>query len=159
MSEIRRLETGASQEAGFTLLEILVAMGIFVVGATTLIGVLGVGSNTRRETELRARSTFLHEELFRRVAEEHLSEHPLPFDWEVEEDLAIPAIPVTPVDDDLDLSYSVRFEVSEELPTLVAATLRIGWLADGEESGIRIRRLLARDVPLRERVRRRTENF
>ena len=145
-------------EDGFTLLEILVAMGIFVIGATTLIGVLGVGSSTRRETELRARSTFLHEEIFRRISDEHLADHPLPFDWETEEDLRIPAIPPTPVDDDLDLSYSVEFDVSEELPTMVGATLTIGWLAQGETSGIRIRRLLARDVPLRERVRRRFED-
>ena len=143
------------REQGFTLLEVLVAMGIFIVGATTLIGVLGVGASSRRGTELRARASFWHEELFRRVEDEILPEYPLPDGWESGDDLAIPGIDGEEVDGDLDLNYSVEFTTSPERPALVLVTLRISWLDSGDRSAVVLRRLMTRDAPLLQRVQTR----
>ena len=63
---IARARVPLRADRGFTLVEMLVAMGILVLGFTSLIGLLGVGVSTRRTAELRnqavqAVDTILHE--------------------------------------------------------------------------------------------------
>ena len=57
----------SGRQCGFTLLELLAAMGILVFGVTTLIGVLGIGISQRRGAEMRTRAVMVTEQVLHRI--------------------------------------------------------------------------------------------
>lgn len=142
-------------EGGFTLLEIVVALGILVFGATALIGALSVGVNTRRGTEMRARAALMAGQVLQHVERELLASHPIPDGWETAEDLAIPREEVAPVDGYPGMKYSVEFTTTPERPDVVLVTLRISWRDQGEDQAQVLQRVMPRAVPLSRRVENR----
>ena len=62
----------SNRSAGFTLLELMAAMGIFVFGLTALIGVLTIGVGTRRGAEMRTRAVLLADRVLHRIETETL---------------------------------------------------------------------------------------
>ena len=53
MRVIRRPEAGAGRRSGFTLLEILLSLGVLVIGASPLLGILTFGAALTRSAQLR----------------------------------------------------------------------------------------------------------
>ena len=146
---------GPRGEGGFTLLELMVSLGILVFGATALIGALGLGVGTRRSTEMRARAVVLADQVLHQVEQGLLAEHPLPDDWQSAEDLALPPARVDVVDGFPGMRYSVQFTVSQERPDLVLATIEIAWRDQGDDQAQQFHRLLPRAVPLARRIEQR----
>lgn len=143
---------GSGSERGFTLLELLVAMGILVFGATTLIGALSVGVGTRRGTEMRARAVLVADQVLHDLEQRVLGQHPLPPDWQTAAELEMPAEASTTLDGFPGMRYSVEFTTSSERPDIVLATVRIAWRDQGEDQGQEFKRLMLRSVPLTQRV-------
>lgn len=139
-------------EGGFTLLELLVALGLLVFGATALIGAMSVGVDSRRGTEMRARAVLCAGQVLQHAAERLLDAHPLPPDWESADELAIPAEEVEVVDGFPGMRYSVSWTTSPERPDLVLATVRLSWRDQGADAGEVFQRLLPRARPLSRRV-------
>src|SRR5690606_34489144 len=139
------------RQGGFTLLELMVAIGVLAFGITTLLGVLSVGVGSRRGSEMRARSVLLVERVFHDLETRVLPEH----DWlELAEDadLAIPELRIDGVEGFPGMRCVVRFDIDPEHPELVLARVRVSWLDDGEETGEEFRRILPRDTPFSQRV-------
>lgn len=145
------------RDAGFTLLEIMVAMGILVFGVTSLIGVLGVGVSTRRTADMRAQAVLIADQALHDVEERFLADAPLDPEWQEPEDLAIQPVTVEEIPGHPGLRYTVEFQPDVERPDLVLVTVRVAWLDQGEESGEVFRRILARQVPFSTRVERRLD--
>lgn len=143
--------------AGFTLLELLVAMGILTLGVTTLLGVMTVGVDSRRSAEMRARAVTLAGRILQDVQRGHLAEHPLPEEYRDPGELAIPRLVVEEVDGEPKLRYTVDFASAEERADLVLVTVRVAWLEQGAEQGVALQRLLPRQVPFAQRVAARRE--
>ncbi len=139
-------------ERGFTLLELIVALGILVFGATALIGALSLGVGTRRGTEMRARASILADQVLHHVERDLLAQHPIPEGWQSVDDLVVPGERVEVVDGFPGMEYSVSFASSPERPDIVLVTVRIGWRDQGEDQGQVFQRLLPRAVPLSRRV-------
>jgi prepilin-type N-terminal cleavage/methylation domain-containing protein len=139
-------------DAGFTLLELLVALGLLVFGATTLIGALTVGVDTRRGTEMRARAVLLADQVLHHVEQDLLDAQPIPADWRTAEELQLPTEEVEVVDGFPGMRYAVSFRTSPERPDLCLATVRVAWRDQGEDAGQVFQRLLPRARPLARRV-------
>lgn len=124
---------------GFTLVEMLVAMGILVFGITSLIGLLGLGVSTRRTSELRNQSVYAVDEVIH-----HVREHVLPRQTFDEDDVPVPLEPVTldPVEGYPRLRARVDFHYDESYPHLVLLDVHLTWLEEGAVVGERFRRVL-----------------
>lgn len=147
----------ATSQSGFTLLELIVALGILVFGATSLIGALSLGVGSRRGTEMRARASLLADQILLHVERELLGRHGIPAGWQSAEELAIPAEGVDVVDGFPGMRYSVSFETSPERPDIVLATVTVGWRDQGEDDGVVFQRIVPRAVPLSQRISARRE--
>lgn len=147
MNEVR-----IRREGGFTLLELVVALGILVFGATALIGALSLGVGTRRGTEMRARASILADRVLLHVEQDVLSQQPIPEGWESPDELAIPQERVEAVDGFPGMEYSVAFTTSPERPDVVLVTVRVAWRDQGEDQGQVFQRIVPRAVPLSRRV-------
>ena len=141
----------SNRSAGFTLLELMAAMGIFVFGLTALIGVLTIGVGTRRGAEMRTRAVLLADRVLHRIETETLVTAALPHEFE-DDDLAIERVEQLQVDGFPGMKYSVEFEVEPELPELVLVRIRVSWLEEGEDRAQEFVRILPREVPFSRRV-------
>ena len=141
----------SNRSAGFTLLELMAAMGIFVFGLTALIGVLTIGVGTRRGAEMRTRAVLLADRVLHRIETETLVAAELLDEFE-DDDLAIERIDQLQVDGFPGMKYSVEFAVEAEWPELVLARIRVSWLEEGEGRGQEFVRILPREVPFSRRV-------
>jgi prepilin-type N-terminal cleavage/methylation domain-containing protein len=140
----------AGDQRGFTLLELMVAIGILVFGVTTLIGVLSVGVATRRGAEQRARAALLAEQVLHRIATETLATAPVP--EQPDDGLELPPLRVDRVDGYPGMKYGVEFVVDPVLPELVLARVTVSWLDQGEDQGQEFQRVIQRTVPFSQRV-------
>ncbi|MBK8978075.1 MAG: prepilin-type N-terminal cleavage/methylation domain-containing protein [Planctomycetes bacterium] len=138
-------------QAGFTLLELMLAMGILTFGITAVLGVLSVGVDSRRTAEMRGRAVVLAERIVQEVERATLAEHPLPDEF-VDEDLAIPTLVVEEVDGFPGMRYSVEFVTDPTRPDLVLLKIRVAWLEQGADQGVELRRIVPRQVPFSLRV-------
>lgn len=145
-------------DAGFTLLELLIAMAILTFGITTLLGVLSVGVGTRRTAEMRGRAVVLADRILHDLQRSTLAEHPIPTDpdW-VAEDLAIESEVVEVIDGFPGMRYTASYTTDQARPDLVLVTVRVAWNEQGEEQGVELKRILPRQVPFSRRVGQRTE--
>ena len=152
MTECSTRAPTATSQSGFTLLELIVALGILVFGATSLIGALSLGVGMRRGTEMRARAALLADQVLHHVERDLLAEHPIPADWQGGAELAIPTEGVEVVDGFPGMQYSVTFTASPERPDILLARIEVSWRDQGEDQGQTFQRLLPRAVPLSRRI-------
>lgn len=147
-----------SGEQGFTLLEMLAAMAILILGVTSLLGALSAGLGIRRGAEQRSRAALLADQVIMELRTQILS-GPAE-DRGLGSGLAaaeIEAITVTRIDGYRGMKYSVEFLTDVEYPDLALARLRISWLHQGSDVGIEFLRLLSNSSPLSYRVETRME--
>ncbi|MFT5690018.1 MAG: prepilin-type N-terminal cleavage/methylation domain-containing protein [Planctomycetota bacterium] len=147
-----------SKHAGFTLIEVILAMFLLLVGATTLLGMLSFGAGTARTANLRSDATAalpavlmdLEETLFPLVVDEEGFDSagiPIP----ERNDLEVPGYP--------DLSYGYRAtplsepDAVRDLEYLIDVV--ISWREGGNRRSIDYQTILLREVPLGERLRQR----
>ncbi|MCA8942034.1 MAG: type II secretion system protein [Planctomycetes bacterium] len=138
-------------QTGFTLVEMLFAIGILTFGITSLIGVLSVGVSTRRTAEQRVRSAYTVDAVVQRIEQELLAD--IAFDPMAEDDeLDLPALERQHSDDYGGIDYTVRLSADPDYPELVLATIRVAWLEQGESYAQVYRRLMRREKPFPQRV-------
>jgi prepilin-type N-terminal cleavage/methylation domain-containing protein len=143
----------ARAERGFTLVELMVAFAILLFGVTTLIGALGVGLDTRRSAEMKGRASALVGHVLHDL-EERLFAGALPADGEPAAQGAPAPLVVDQVPGHPGLGYRVEFAVDQDEPDLVLATIAIRWQGQGETFTDEYRRILLRQEPFPQRVRR-----
>ena len=134
-------------QAGFTLVEMMVALGILVMGLTSLIGLFTAAVSTRYSAELRSRAAAVAEEVLRDIQENVLAR-------DDGQEAEIPSLGPQPVEGMPAMRYSVDFIIDPQQPDLVMAEVRIGWREQGAELEQVFRRILPREQPFRERVLR-----
>lgn len=138
-------------EQGFTLLEILTALAILIIGVTSLLGALSLGLETRRGAEQRSRAVLLADQVIQDLRSRGTVSAASPVD------LSIDAIAVTNIDGFPGMKYSVQFVTEPEHPNLLLARIRISWNRQGSDVGIEFMHLLPRSIPLSKRVELRLE--
>lgn len=148
--------TGARGAAGgFTLLELMAAIGILVFGVTTLIGVLGFGIGQRRGAEMRSRAVLLADRVLHEIEIGTLADAPLPDEIEESSQLAIERLEAREIEGFPGMQYTAEFTVDPATPELVLVRIKVSWLDQGESQAQEFLRVLAREVPFSERVARR----
>lgn len=143
--------TRSASNKGFTLVEMLFAIGILVFGITSLIGVLSVGVSTRRTAEQRVRSSFEVDRVIHRIEQElvgAIAYDPMSADGELD----LPVLEREHSEDYGGIQYDVTLALDVDHPELVLATIRVAWLEQGESYGQVYRRLLRRQKPFAQRI-------
>ena len=147
MAELRNPNTG-----GFTLVEMLVAMGILVFGLTSLMALMAVGVSTRASAELRDRAVLAAARIFEQVEAGDLAD--LPEDAEIEEGRPVEPVELDSIPGYPRLRAKITFATDETLPDLVLVTVDVTWLEQGLTVGEKFRRVLDHGVPFPARVGR-----
>ena len=142
-------EQNRSRE-GFTLVEMMVAMGILIMGVTSLIGLLTVAVSTRYRAELRSRAVLIADQVLQDIEENALGRDG--------PDSELSQVVVESVDGFPGMGYTVDFVIDESHPDLVLAQVRVGWRQQGSELEQVFWRLLRREQPFRARVLRLKES-
>ena len=144
-----------SGQRGFTLVEMIFAVGILVFGLTALIGVLTVGVSTRRTAELKSRASLAADGVVQHLQEEVLSDPRFALGAEKAPGKpgdALPPIVLDPLPGSPGLSARVELTRSESDPDLLLAEITIAWRERGEAISERFFRIVAREVPFARRV-------
>lgn len=136
-------------EAGFTLAEMLIAMGILAFGMTSLIGFLTVGVDTRRTTEMRHRAMFAVDAVAAAIERGPLAA-PLDDDgeWPELQPARWDAVPGHP-----DLRAKAEFTPDPDDPVVVLVKISVGWLEGGVANYEDFQRIMRRRQPLARRAR------
>ncbi len=134
-------------ERGFTLVEMMVAIGILLFGVTTLVGVLGVGVATRRSAEQQLRAARLVDQVLYRLETQYLPSIP-------PESEEIPPLEVDAPEGFPEMKYRVDFAFDPKQPLVVLATISMRWREQGEAIGVEYRRVMFRETPFPQRVQR-----
>ena len=139
-------------ESGFTILEMLVALGILTTGLTAVLSLFAVGVQTRRGAEAQARAADVAERVFFEIEQKAFAADP-------ENDLLVFDAPLpepvwTPIEDFTGMAWQVEYSVEPDRPDLVLAKLDIRWAEEGEFVRQIYRRLLVRREPLTARIKR-----
>lgn len=129
----------ANRSSGFTLVEMLVAMGILMFGITSLIGLLSLGVSTRRTSELRNQAVHAVDQVIH-----HVQERVLPDQTYDENEIPVPLEPVQldPVEGYPRLRARVDFRYDDEHPRLVLLDVHLTWMEEGAVVGERFRRVI-----------------
>lgn len=141
--------TKSSPAAGFTLAEMLAALGILLFGVTALLGAMANSIAQRRTTDARHELTALCEHAVHRVTHECMraaGDKATPFDVEFVPlvDQPAPGFP--------GMRWSAKAVADETMPTLWMVTIDVRWLDAGEDVVAQFLRLVPRQLPLRDRV-------
>ncbi len=136
-------------ENGFTLAEMLVALGILLLGITSLLGAMSTSVAQRRTTDARHELTALCEAALLRVQHEaprapNGNPSPLALEFVPMVDQPAPGFP--------GMRWSASATVDESQPTLWLVKLTVQWLDGGENTTAEFLRVIPRQLPLRERV-------
>ncbi len=138
-----------SRRAGFTLVEVLIALAILLFGMSAVLGLLTFGSALARSAHLRTVGASAAEAV---VAD--LEETLFPIDAQGEagepkpiRDRAVPGFP--------DLVYSARASVNPKNALEYKVEIALRWSSGGVEREKTFTTLLLREVPFGERLRRR----
>lgn len=154
MSRAVQSTDGPRDERGFTLIEIMVALGILVFGVTALIGALGLGVSERRTAEQRQRAAVLADQILQQIQTDLLAAAPR---TGAEEDIS--ELEIEPAVDQVadgfpGLRYAVEFTPAASNPGLVMVTVDVTWLERSAAVSQTFRRVLPRQVPFSQRVER-----
>ena len=139
---------GNSARGGFTIVEVVIAMGIFLIGMSSLLGLLAFGATLTRHAALRGDAAAaieavvadLEEGLFP-IEEDGTIGDPLPI-----RDRALPAHP--------GMIYSATTRTNPEDEREVLVEVHMAWLGQGVRHTKTFTTLLLREVPFGERLRR-----
>jgi len=136
---------------GFTLAEMLAALGILLVGITALIGALSASVAQRRTTDARLESAALCEAAILRIQHEAMrrranAESDLDLEIVALQDQTAPGFP--------GMTWSASAVVDETRPDVWLVRLKVRWLEEGEDVFEEFLRVLPRSLPLGQRVRR-----
>lgn len=146
-----------SRRGGFTLIEILLALGILLVGMTSVLGLLTFGASMTRAAALRGHSAAAAEAVFADLEERMF---PLVVEDGVErvgEPIEFDARPVPGYDG---LTYSARAEPDLQLaaelgyPLEYKVEVEMSWTSGGRRRSRSFTTLMVREVPFGERLRR-----
>ncbi len=132
-------------EAGFTLVELMVAMAILVFAVTAIADSLLTGVGMRRGSEMRFRATALVDYAIQDIQEEVFPRS---------QDPSEPLAGFTRVDPPgyPGMNYTVEFIEDLERPGVVLAKIKVAWRDQGELVGETFQRILLRRVPFSRRV-------
>jgi hypothetical protein len=146
------------RDGGFTIVEVVMARFILLIGMTSILGLLSFGAAMARTAELRNESAFAIEAILA-----DLQETMFPLET-TEDGLEVAGEPVDVVDQPVpgrpELTYSAR-AVPEptgdpgqpETPVLYRVDVDIRWSTEGATRTKRYSTLLVREVPFGERLR------
>ena len=141
--------------AGFTLAEMLAALGILLVGIMALLGALSSSVAQRRTTDARLAASQVCEEALHRVRYEATQRSAAA---ESDLDLEIIDLPDQTAAGFDGMRWSATAIVDENRPDVCMVRLRVRWLEEGEDIHEEFLRILPRNLPLGQRVQRfRTE--
>jgi hypothetical protein len=136
-------------EAGFTLAEMLAALGILLFGVTSLLAAMASSIGQRRTADARLETTALVEHVVHRAMHECValrdgSSSPVDLEFKPLVDQPWPGFP--------GLRWSVRAVADEDRPTVWLLRIEAKWFDAGEEVVSEFLRVVPRQAPLRDRV-------
>ena len=139
----------AGARGGFTLLEVMLAMGILVVGMTMVLSLFTFGAAMSRTAELRAAASVAVESV---VADLEATLFPLDEDGTVGD-----PTPVVdrPVPGSPGVVYSAQPTQNPDDPDQYRVDVSLTWTTSGVQRAHEFTTLLSREVPFGERLRRR----
>jgi prepilin-type N-terminal cleavage/methylation domain-containing protein len=138
-------------QAGFTLVEMLAALGILLFGITALIGALSSSVAQRRTTDARLETTALCELALHRLQYEAVRRRS---DAATDLELELAPLQDQTAAGFAGMTWSAVPILDENRPDVWLIRLEIRWLEDGEEVGEVFFRVLPRQLPLGPRVLR-----
>ncbi len=149
---MKRLESQCDQvrrdqRGGFTIVEVVLAMGILLLGSAAIIGFLTYGSATARHAQLRTQAAAAVEAV---VAD--LERNLFPYeDGELGEPITVDKRPVPGVPG---VVYSASAVPNPDLPREYRVDVEVTWESAGVRRSKRWSMLKIREVPFGERLRR-----
>ena len=147
----------AHARSGFTIVEVVMAMFILLIGMTSILGLLAFGASLARTAELRSQSAYAVESI---VADLQETLFPLELTPDGREVAGEPVDVVDrPVPGRPALSYSARAHPEPGAdglpgPMLYRVDIEIKWSSQGATRTKNYQTLLVREVPFGERLRR-----
>jgi len=144
-------EPARAPAGGFTLAEMLAALAILLLGITALIGALSSSVAQRRTTDARLEAQALCEHAILRIQEEGVRRRA---DGESDLDLEIGTLPDQTAPGFPGMTWSATAVLDETRPDVWLVRLKIRWLEEGEDVFEEFLRVLPRQLPLGQRVRR-----
>ena len=142
----------AGGRAGFTILEVLVAMAILLVGMTAVLGLLTFGAALTRTAELRNEGASAVESVLADLEE---SFFPLDAQGALQDPRPILERPLAGLPG---LAYSARAERNPDRPREWRVDVEVSWLSAGVRRDRTFRTILVQELPFGERLRRRLAN-
>jgi len=146
--------SGSASRAGFTIIEVIVALGILLFGMTAVIGMLTFGAALSRTALLRTTAAAsaqavvadLEETLFPMVEGVSAGSSDAGPPIEVV-DRALPGMP--------DVTYSASAVPNPERPLEYRVDVEMSWTSAGVRRAMSFSTILVREIPFGERLRRR----
>lgn len=136
--------------AGFTLIEMMVALGILLVGVTTLLTVLGDSMSLRRTSEGRIAAGLIAEDVLHQIGQgfqrKPAATSPLDLELRSMDDQPVPGVPGA--------TWSVAYTEDEARPEIVLATVKVRWLEQGDSVQQEFQAVLSKSEPFAARVQR-----
>ena len=152
---MRALQHGrqSARRGGFTLIEVVLAMFVLLIGMTTILGLLSFGAALSRTASLRAGAANAIEAV---TADLEETLFPLVVGPDGLEEAGEPrAIEKRPVPGHPGLVYSASATVNPDDPLEYRVDVEITWSAGGAQRSREFTTLLLREVPFGERLRAR----
>lgn len=143
-------------QGGFTLAEMLAALGILLLGITALIGALSSTIAQRRTTDARLAAAALCEEALHRLQTEAVR---VADKGESTLDLELATLPEQTAPGFPGMTWTARAIGDPNRPDVWLIELQVHWLEVGEPSVETFWRVLPRQLPFGERVRRAREEL
>lgn len=134
------------RSGGFTLIEMMVAMGILVVGVTSVLGLLAFGAALQRTAERRSEVALAAEQVIADLRES--------FSLQQDGSVAGPAPGASehPIPGHPNLRARITLEKNPGLEGEYFATIQIQWMERGTLRSENYRTILEREAPFTERV-------
>jgi type II secretory pathway pseudopilin PulG len=147
----QRPSSGRAREGGFTLAEMLAALGILLFGITALLGALSAAAAQRRTADAQQEAAALCELAVHRIRHEAVrrrADAANDFDLELAtlDDQTAPGFP--------GMTWSATAVVDDDHPEVWLVRIQVRWLELGDTVVQEFLRVLPRELPLGRRVRR-----
>ncbi len=138
----------ANARSGFTILEVLIAMGILLFGMTTILGLLTYGTALSKTAHLRTSAASAVQSVVANLEETYFPEE----SGEAGEPRQIVERPVAGVEG---LVYSAMGRANPDRPTEYRVDVAMSWSSQGVKREKRFTTILLREISFGERLRRR----
>jgi prepilin-type N-terminal cleavage/methylation domain-containing protein len=137
------------RQQGFTLLEMMVALAILLIGFLSLLTAMSAGAGLRRGADARVEASLLAEEVLHRLRTESFATADGSSVLETE-----PKELQGSAENFAGMRWAATFHKAEERPDLVLATVTVRWMEEGDFVQQEFSALLPRQEPLAARVAR-----